>query len=30
MAGKRKCKICGKWIEDNDDSVKYKNGYAHT
>ena len=31
MAGnKRKCKICGEWIEDNDDSVKYKNGYAHT
>ena len=28
--GRRKCKICGEWIEDNNDSVKYKNGYAHT
>ena len=27
--GRRKCKICGEWIEDNNDSVKYKNGYAH-
>lgn len=31
MAGaKRKCKICGEWIEDKNDSVKYKTGYAHT
>lgn len=29
MAGRRKCKICNEWIEDNSDSVVYKNGYAH-
>lgn len=30
MAGRqRKCKICGEWITDNNDSLKYKNGYAH-
>ncbi|SDW45383.1 hypothetical protein SAMN05216391_10847 [Lachnospiraceae bacterium KHCPX20] len=28
--GRRKCKICGAWIEDNSQSVPYKNGYAHT
>lgn len=27
---RRKCKICGNWIEDNSDSVPYKSGYAHT
>lgn len=27
--GKRKCKICGEWIENNNDSVSYKKGYAH-
>lgn len=26
---KRKCKICGNWIEDNNDSIPYKNGYCH-
>lgn len=26
---KRKCQICGEWIEDNADSVVYKKGYAH-
>ena len=32
MAGnrKRKCKICGEYIEDNNDSLPYKNGYCHT
>lgn len=31
MAGrKRKCQICGEWIEDNTKSTPYKNGYAHT
>ena len=27
--GKRKCVVCGEWIEDNTDSVPYKNRYAH-
>lgn len=27
---KRKCVICGKYIENNEDSVPYKNRYAHT
>lgn len=27
---KRKCQICGEWIEDNSDSVPYKKGYCHT
>ena len=27
---KRKCRICGEWIEDNSDSVPYKKGYCHT
>lgn len=26
---RRKCAICGEWIEDNNDSVPYKNRYAH-
>lgn len=26
---KRKCAICGEWIEDNNDSVPYKKRYAH-
>ena len=26
---KRKCKICNEWIEDNADSISYKNGYVH-
>ena len=26
---KRKCAICGKWIEDNNESVPYKKRYAH-
>ena len=26
---KRKCVICGEWIEDNNDSIPYKNRYAH-
>lgn len=26
---KRKCAICGEWIEDNSDSVPYKKRYAH-
>ncbi len=26
---KRKCAICGKWIEDNNKSVPYKKRYAH-
>lgn len=29
MANKRKCVICGKWIEDNTQSIPYKNRYAH-
>ena len=31
MARRRKCKICGNWIaeEDYSSSVPYKNGYAH-
>jgi len=28
-AGKRKCKICDRWIDDNSKSLKYKTGYAH-
>lgn len=27
--GRRKCKICSNWIDDNDDSIPYKQGYAH-
>lgn len=27
--GKRKCAICGEWIEDNSESVPYKKRYAH-
>lgn len=27
--GRRKCKICGEQIIDNDDSIPYKQGYAH-
>lgn len=27
--GRRKCVVCGEWIEDNSDSVPYKNRYAH-
>ncbi len=27
--GRRKCKICGEWIEDNNESISYKQGYAH-
>ena len=27
---KRKCQICGEWIEDKNDSVPYKKGYCHT
>ena len=27
---KRKCRICGEWIEDKSDSVPYKKGYCHT
>jgi len=30
MSRKRKCQICGEWIESEDDSVPYKNGYCHT
>lgn len=26
---RRKCQICGNWIEDNNDSISYKKGYAH-
>lgn len=26
---KRKCAICGEWIEDNSESVPYKKRYAH-
>lgn len=26
---RRKCKICNEWIEDNADSISYKNGYVH-
>lgn len=29
MGRKRKCQICGEWIESNDDSVPYKTGYCH-
>ena len=27
---KRKCVICGEWIEDNTQSIPYKEKYAHT
>lgn len=27
--GKRKCAICGEWIDDNSESVPYKKRYAH-
>ena len=27
--GKRKCVICDKWIESNNDSIPYKDRYAH-
>lgn len=27
---KRKCTICGEWIEDNTQSIPYKGKYAHT
>lgn len=27
---KRKCVICGEWIEDNSQSIPYKGKYAHT
>lgn len=29
MANKRKCVICGEWIEDNSQSIPYKKRYAH-
>lgn len=29
MAAKRKCAICGEWIENNSESVPYKKRYAH-
>lgn len=30
MAAKRKCVICGEWIEDNTQSIPYKEKWAHT
>lgn len=29
MAGRRKCQICKEWIQDDEESIKYKTGYAH-
>lgn len=29
MARKRKCVICGEWIENNSQSIPYKNKWAH-
>lgn len=29
MANKRKCVICGEWIEDSSQSIPYKKRYAH-
>lgn len=30
MAFKRKCKVCGKFITDENDAIEYKGGYVHS